>query len=55
MIFHHMPGILFSGMLLGANLHENIHIQEIAFWFLAGACVSCICGAANYTLSLDLT
>ena len=53
MVFHHLNGILFSGMIMNAGLHHNEHLRTIAFWLLVGAAFSCYFGAFTHTLNLD--
>jgi len=53
LVFHHLPGILFSGLILNANFHHNEHLQEIAIWLLVGASFSCVNAVFIYNLSLD--
>lgn len=53
MIFHHLPGILVSGLILNADLHYNGHIQALAMWMLLGGAGSLF--AIAYLHLLDLT
>jgi hypothetical protein len=53
LVFHHLPGILFSGLILKNNLHHNEHLQEIAIWLLVGASFTAANAVVIYNLSLD--
>ena len=53
LVFHHLSGILFSGVFLNAGFIHNEHFRIIAFVLLGGAAVSALSGFYINTLDLE--
>ena len=53
MMFHHLPGMLMAPFVMSQGLYANPHLQQIGFWMLAGAAVSCFAGIYTYSLDME--
>jgi len=51
LLLHHLPGLCMAPFVMTTHLYQNVHLQNIGSWLLAGAGFSCVVCVGIYTLN----